>query len=203
MTLEIVTIEKSPNCAVLTTPTKAIDFPLSQEIWDIIKEMRLKLEELDGSGLAANQVGIPLKLCLYQVHADTLSFREDAVKVVPITTLINPSYTPIPEAGKFADWEGCFSVTEWLGKVPRYSAILLEARTPEGDWIKERKEGYEARVLQHEIDHLNGVLIIDRLTPECVQGPYPEMLPILRQERIILRQEILERRKNKGSKDKS
>lgn len=181
--LELVTIEHSPNAAeILKKQAKIVDFPLSPEITSLIKAMKKKVIEIDGVGLAANQVGYPVKVIVYHVPEDALSYREDAVEAVPLSVLINPSYTPIEEEGIFADWEGCFSVAEKVGKVKRYKSIYYQGQTLSGETIQAKAEGFLARVLQHEIDHINGFLIVDRLTPSCIQGNPKEMKAIRQKE---------------------
>lgn len=183
MSLNFVTIEHSPNAKdMLKKPCKSIDFPLSQEIIDLIEEMKKKMIAEDGVGLAANQIGQHIRLAIYHVPEDALDFREDATEVVPITVLINPKYTPIPEEGLVTDWEGCFSVAETVGKVPRYKAIQYEAQDTEGRLIQEIARGFRARVIQHEIDHLDGLLILDRLTPDCIHGSKEEMMKYRKME---------------------
>jgi len=181
--LELVTIEHSPNAAdILKKPASRIDFPLSPEIIALIEAMKKKVIEIDGVGLAANQVGYHVKVIVYHVPEAVRSYREDALEEVPLSVLINPSYTPIEEDGIFADWEGCFSVAEKIGKVKRYKSIHYQGQTPTGETIKAKANGFLARVLQHEIDHINGFLIIDRLTPSCIQGDPKEMKAIREKE---------------------
>ncbi len=179
MSLELVTIEHSVNAKdMLKVPCKAVAFPLSPDMLELIEAMKKKVVEIDGVGLAANQVGHHVKILVYLVPEEAISYRVDAIEEVPLTVLINPSYTPIEADGIFADWEGCFSVAEKVGKVKRYKSIYYEGQTPDGKWIKTKAHGFLARVIQHEIDHVNGILIIDRLTPDCVQGSPKEMAAI-------------------------
>lgn len=181
--LELVTIEHTPNAEeILKKPARTVEFPLSEDILALISAMKKKVIEIDGVGLAANQVGHHLRIIVYLVPEKTLSYRVDATEEVPPTVLINPSYTVIEEEGMFADWEGCFSVAEKVGKVKRYNSIYYEGQTVEGEMIKAKASGFLARVIQHEIDHVNGVLILDRLTPDCVQGNPKEMMAIRQKE---------------------
>lgn len=175
--LELVTIEYTPNAPeILKKPAKTVDFPLSSEIVELIEAMKKKVIEIDGVGLAANQVGHHVRVIVYHVPEETLSYRVDATEEVPLTVLINPSYTPIEEEGIFADWEGCFSVAEKVGRVKRFKSIYYEGQSPDGKKVQAKAQGFQARVLQHEIDHVNGVLIIDRLTPDCEQGNPKEIM---------------------------
>lgn len=182
MTLELVTIEHSSNASILIQPSKDISFPLKPEILTLIEDMKQKLMEINAVGLAACQVGHHVRLIVFHVTPESLVIRQDATEVVPITVLLNPSYSPVEEEGKFSDWEGCFSVAERMGKVPRYSCIQYTGITPTGEKVQAIARGFLARVLQHEIDHTRGTLIIDLLTPECLQGHPNEMMPIRKKE---------------------
>ncbi|HRE32491.1 MAG TPA: peptide deformylase, partial [Candidatus Berkiella sp.] len=148
-------------------------FPLSVESLQLIDDMKALLLKLNGVGLAAPQVGSLQNIFVYRISADQNRLRSDATREVPLTMLINAHYAPTPDATITYDWEACFSVTEHTGKVPRYSKIEYHAFTPKGQPIHAIAEGFEARVLQHEIDHLQGILIIHRLTRDCIQG-HPE-----------------------------
>ncbi len=96
--------------------------------------------------------------------------------------MINPSYQGIEQEGVIHDFEGCYSVSSKAGKVPRYNQIALHYQDENGRAHSSTERGFYARVLQHEIDHLNGTLIIDRLTPDCVQGSVQEMMALRRKE---------------------
>jgi peptide deformylase len=106
------------------------------------------------------------------------------------------------------DWEGCFSVKETTGKVPRYNVISYFAQTPEGVLINAIAKGFTARVLQHEIDHIQGVLITHRLTPDCLQG-HPDDMMILRfqefspEQQELVKQIIAQREQNLDPNDKA
>lgn len=173
MLLDIVTLDTDPS--VLTQPAKEVQFPLSEEDQHLIEQMKNTFLALKGVGLAAPQVGISKKIIVYEISQDAAALRNNA-EVVPLTVLINASYEPAQDAKYVYDWEGCFSVTNLYGKPPRFDKITYKAQTPEGQWINEKAEGFTARVLQHEIDHINGVTIKNRLSPDDVQGPPSEMM---------------------------
>ena len=96
--------------------------------------------------------------------------------------LINPRYEKVADSTWVDDFEGCYSVASRAGKVPRYQTIKLTYQDEQGNTLQQVESGFYARVLQHEIDHLNGILIIDRLTPDCVQGSIEEMMVIRRNQ---------------------
>ncbi len=201
MPLEIVTIEHSENTEVLTHIALPVPFPLSPEDQNLIREMKDMLMKIKGVGLAAPQVGVNKQILVFAISEDAKALRNHANEVVPATVLINPSYAPIENTEMTYDWEACFSVVEKTGKVPRYHSIFLTAQTPEGEFIRKEVSGFTARVLQHEIDHLQGVLIIDRLTPDCLQG-HPKDMMSLRfkdfnpKQLEIMKKMIEEREKN-------
>lgn len=158
MAVEIVTIENEKYHHVLKTPADNIAFPLSVEDQELIVAMKNKLQDLGGVGLAAPQVNyakkiiaiyIPEKACLLREHAEPYSMH----------ILINPSYEPSNDAIINFDYEGCYSVSSKAGKVPRYDAIQLRYFDENGLFHNQTEYGFYARVLQHEIDHINGVLI--------------------------------------------
>lgn len=181
--LEFVVINETDNAEeMLRKPAKKLDFPLSSEILALIEGMKHKVLEADGVGLAASQVGHHLQLLVYHVPPDSMKLRKDAIESVPLSVLINGSYTPVTEEGMFSDWEGCFSVNGTIGKVPRYKCIAYEGFNQDGTPVKGLARGFLARVLQHEIDHTQGILFIDRLTPDCLQGPTEEMMKLRRKE---------------------
>lgn len=119
---------------------------------DMIETMR----EADGVGLAAPQVGIGWRLFVYEA-AGTGS---DAI---PLRVAVNPVLEPEP-GDPVEDWEGCLSIPDLRGLVPRHPAVRLRALDRHGEPYERRVEGFEARIAQHENDHLDGVLFLDRMT---------------------------------------
>lgn len=95
--------------------------------------------------------------------------------------MINPNYEPMAGSKMHQDFEGCYSVSSKSGKVPRYEQITVSYYDESGHFHQQIEEGFYARVLQHEIDHLNGFLILDRLTPDCIQGSVEEMMALRRE----------------------
>ncbi len=182
MKLDLVTIESSPIADILRRPAATVEFPLSAEIKALIAAMKLKLIEIEGAGLAAPQVGYHVRVIVYHVTPLDLEIRNDVEALVPMTVLINPSYMPLEAEGKVADWEGCFSVESIRGKPSRYKAIAYQGYTPSGEKVEGIARGHLARLLQHEIDHIRGILFIDVLTPNCIQGSAAEMMAIRHQE---------------------
>lgn len=117
------------------------------------------LRLLKGAGLAAPQIGIPYRVFVVEVKK-TLLFpdREES----PLYTVINPQLEFLSQ-DELYEFEGCFSVPDYLGQVARAKVIQLSWTDSQGKKHKEKFEGYLARVFQHEMDHLNGVLYLDRM----------------------------------------
>ncbi len=193
MPLDIITIEQSDSNQTLTQPASTVSFPLSKENLTLISQMKELLTQKKGVGLAAPQVGYSQKIIIYVISEEAKALRRDAKEIVSMTVLINPSYKPSPDATLVQDWEGCFSVAKTYGKVPRYNKISYKAQLIDGTPIQEEASGFTARVLQHEIDHLEGKLILDRLTSDCLQGSPQDMMPLRLQEFTPEQREIAQR----------
>ncbi len=191
--LAIVPIEQQPKDTVSVLKMRAheVDFPLSKDDKVTIEQMKVMLFDLQGVGLAAPQVGIGKRIILVYIPETAALLRED-VRTYPMHTLINPEYKAIDDQNKRSDFEGCYSVKSVYGKVPRYDQINLTYQDEDGNKIEKIVEGFYARVLQHEIDHINGLLITDRLTPDCLQGTFEEMLAIRRSELSEEKQKVFD-----------
>lgn len=169
--LQLVTLD-SPNHKVLRTPAKAIRFPLDSETQQFIQDLQIFFRDLKSplgqpAGLAAPQLGHGLRIIIIQIPETAKSKRKDVYDVVPPTVLINPAFTPVQAAGESKDWEGCFSVPDKMGEVYRYNEIHYMAYTPEGQRIHETARGFLARLIQHEVGHLNAELYVDRIRSDC------------------------------------
>ncbi|PLX26409.1 peptide deformylase [Candidatus Parcubacteria bacterium] len=129
------------------------DFLLSDEVQQLITEMIPTMYQDDGIGLAAPQVGKNVRICVIGKEAN-LDSEEDLV-------LINPVWQKTSRR-KFVDIEGCLSVPKTFGKVKRYKSIHVEALNRKGERIEFEAKDFLARVIQHEVDHLDGILFIDK-----------------------------------------
>ena len=125
-----------------------------------LADLEHTMREYDGTGIAAPQVFTPLRIFLYEVNPETRKKNEQSV---PLTALFNARYEAVgPE--KEDDSEGCLSVPFlWGGVVPRYASIRVRALDRSGKVVELDATGYHARVLQHEIDHLDGLVYLDRM----------------------------------------
>lgn len=120
----------------------------------LIEDMRDTMAHLDGAGLAAPQIGVPLRVVIFGVHANP---RYPDAEEVPDTVLINPVLAPIDQEME-EGWEGCLSVPGLRGVVPRFLRLRYSGFDERGGLIERTVEGFHARVVQHECDHLEGIL---------------------------------------------
>lgn len=159
-------IYKSTNkndAKILRRKTADFDFKkfTPKEIRELIKKMRKAMEETNGVGLAANQIGLDMKIFVAQVDRKFYAvFNPKITKTEGETVLME---------------EGCLSVPRQYGKVSRYEKVTLEGQDQKGKKIKIRAWGLLAHVFQHEYDHLQGVLYIDK-TKETYTHPETERL---------------------------
>jgi peptide deformylase len=125
-----------------------------------LSDLEDTMREYDGTGIAAPQVFTALRVFLYEVHPETRKRKEPEI---PLTALFNATYEGVGTAME-QDSEGCLSVPFLLGGVvPRFQTIRVEALDRSGKKVSFEASGYHARVLQHEIDHLNGLVYLDRM----------------------------------------
>jgi peptide deformylase len=124
------------------------------ELHELLKDMRDTMHALDGVGLAAPQIGINLRVVIFEVNANP---RYPDAETVPQTVLVNPVLTPLSDAME-EGWEGCLSIPGMRGLVPRYTHLRYQGRDEYGALIDRTVSGFHARVVQHECDHLDGIL---------------------------------------------
>ncbi len=132
---------------------------LSPEVQRLIDDMIETMREYDGAGLAAPQVHVSKQITVYEVAENP---RYPEADTIPLTVLINPRLTPLTEE-MAEDWEGCLSVPDLRGRVPRYTRVRVEAYDRRGKKLQYVAEGFHARVVQHETDHLHGKVYLDRM----------------------------------------
>ena len=135
-----------------------ISDPQAPEIAALIEDMLDTMADADGLGLAAPQVHVSLRLVVFRVPPADVGYEEELDRdTLPVRALINPVIEPLSEDMTLG-WEGCLSVPGLRGKVRRYTKIRCSGLLPNGSAVNEEAEGLYARVLQHECDHLDGVL---------------------------------------------
>ena len=126
----------------------------TSELDSIIEDMIDTMKENDGAGLAAPQIGLGMQLVIFGFDSNE---RYPEADQVPFTVLINPVITPIGDEEEDG-WEGCLSVPGLMGVVPRFKKIRYQGKDQNGNEIDREVDGFHARVVQHECDHLIGKL---------------------------------------------
>lgn len=124
------------------------------ELAALLADLRDTMAAYDGAGLAAPQIGVDLRVVIFGVERNP---RYPDAEPVPYTELINPEIAPV-DAALEDGWEGCLSVPGLRGVVPRLRSVRYRGLAPDGTFIDRTVSGFHARVVQHECDHLDGVL---------------------------------------------
>ncbi len=124
------------------------------ELQALLQDMRETMAHLNGAGLAAPQIGVALRVVIFGVHANP---RYPNVEEVPDTVLINPVLEPLGTEME-EGWEGCLSVPGMRGAVPRYQRLRSRGFDETGQPFEREVADFHARVVQHEVDHLDGIL---------------------------------------------
>jgi len=151
---------------VLTQVAEPVSDPTAPEILDLVRDMIETMEDANGAGLAAPQVYVPLRVVIFQAPAGRAGAEIDAEEeydpTAPLTVLINPEIEPVGDELELG-WEGCLSVPDLRGLVPRHRRIIYRGVDIDGQKIEVRAQGFHARVVQHECDHLDGMLYPQRM----------------------------------------
>ena len=163
---------------VLKLPAEPVADPTAREIRRLVEDMLETLNDAEGAGLAAPQVHVPKRLVVFkapperaaqdradgdEADAESDSVTDPVTDSAPLTVLINPEIEPLTEE-QVLGWEACLSVPGLNGAVPRYTHIRSRGVTPTGQPIEREATGFHARVVQHECDHLDGILYPMRMT---------------------------------------
>jgi peptide deformylase len=130
------------------------------ELRELVQDMDDTMRSLNGAGIAAPQVGVSLRVVIFEV---TVNPRYPQAEPVPYTVLVNPELEPIG-TDRAEGWEGCLSVPGLRGLVPRWQQLRYRGFDIEGRPIDRTVAGFHARVVQHEVDHLDGILYPMRIT---------------------------------------
>jgi len=138
----------------LLEPARPVEDFASIELAQLIVDMHDTMRSLNGAGLAAPQIGVGLQVVIFEVDANP---RYPDAESVPLTVLINPSLTPLSDVME-EGWEGCLSVPGMRGLVPRHVSLRYQGFDAAGQPIDRSVSGFHARVVQHEVDHLHGIL---------------------------------------------
>lgn len=147
---------------VLRGVATAVADPAAPEIKRLVADMVETLIDIGGAGLAAPQVHVPRRVVIFRVPAERVTGRP-ADLPQDLIALVNPVIEPLG-GEREVGWEGCLSVPGLRGAVPRWARIRYRGMTPEGGQVDKAVEGFHARVVQHECDHLDGVLYPQRMS---------------------------------------
>lgn len=145
---------------LLLEVAKSVEKFNTPELDALIQDMQDTMASLDGAGLAAPQIGISLQIVIFGIEKN---IRYPDAEEVPFTVLINPKITPLTNETE-EGWEGCLSVPGMRGMVPRFTRLRYQGQDQHGNSIDRRVNGFHARVVQHECDHLQGILYPMRIT---------------------------------------
>ncbi len=138
----------------LLAPALPVQSFATPELEALLDDMRETMVHLDGAGLAAPQIGVALRVVIFGFEANP---RYPEAAAVPYTVLINPELVALSDEEELA-WEGCLSVPGLRGVVPRWKRLRYRGCDQQGNAFEREVEGFHARVVQHECDHLDGIL---------------------------------------------
>ena len=153
MALLQIRIDPDPILREKARRIKTFDADLRKLAADMFETMHAN----NGVGLAAPQIGLPIRLLVAELQPN----REEGERGFKVA-LCNPEIVKASDKMETGA-EGCLSIPGWIGDVPRHVSVTVKGQTPEGKEIRIKAQDYYARVLQHEIDHLNGILFTDRI----------------------------------------
>ena len=152
MTIHTILKMGDPRLLRQAQPVPRVDTP---ELHALVRDMQETMAQVNGAGLAAPQIGVDLQVVIF--GTGQINPRYPDAEPIPETVLINPTITPLG-AEEVEDWEGCLSVPGLRGVVPRWQSIRYQGWDVQGQVIEREVSGFHARVVQHECDHLDGVL---------------------------------------------
>jgi len=158
---------------VLAARAAPVDSENMARVVDLIPDMVEAMREAGGVGLAAPQVGESLRVIIFEVPEGRASGDADDGPR-ELQALINPEIEPIGEEIELG-WEGCLSIPGLRGEVPRHARIRYSGLDGEGNRVAREANGFHARVVQHEVDHLDGILYLERMTDMRRLGYVDEM----------------------------
>ena len=158
---------------VLREKSKPVENTATAELRELIADMKETMAAKNGAGLAAPQIGVSQRVVIFGVQSNP---RYPDAEEVPFTVLVNPKLTFLTREID-QDWEGCLSVPGMRGVVPRYTQLRYTGTDEEGNPIDRVATGFHARVVQHEVDHLDGILYPQRMTDMSTFGFTKELFP--------------------------
>jgi peptide deformylase len=148
---------------VLARRAEDVADPTARDIRRLVEDMMATMDDGHGVGLAAPQVHVGRRVIIFKAPAERTGEETDASAKSALTALINPRFEPLSDDMALG-WEGCLSIPGITGAVPRYTRIRYHGTGQSGRPIEREASGFHARVVQHEIDHLDGILFPMRMT---------------------------------------
>lgn len=146
---------------ILAERSEEIDIKnIDNEILEVIEDLKATLEFGSGLGIAAPQIGINKRIIVVEAKKEKIRYND--VEEIPITVMINPTWRKLSE-NTDVQYEGCLSVPQIRGKVERYKEIELTYYNENGEKITKQIHGFLARLIQHECDHLDGIVFLERV----------------------------------------
>ena len=158
---------------VLRRRAEEVPDPTAPEIRALVEDMIETMRAVNGAGLAAPQVFVPKRVVIFTVPPSR-STGDEFDQPLPLTAIVNPVIEPLTEETELG-WEGCLSIPGMRGAVPRVRKLRYRGITPEGEAIDRVASGWHARVVQHEFDHLDGILYPMRMTDMGLFGFVEEL----------------------------
>ena len=158
---------------VLRERARPVDNVGTPELRALVQDMKETMAARNGAGLAAPQIGVSQRIVIFGVQKNP---RYPDAEEVPFTVLVNPKLVMLTREVE-EDWEGCLSVPGMRGVVPRYRKLRYTGTDEEGNPIERVADGFHARVVQHECDHLDGILYPQRMTDLSKFGFNEELFP--------------------------
>lgn len=150
---------------ILSNKCKEVDIKnINQKILEEIEDLKETLNDTEGFGIAAPQVGINRRIIIIQINKEKCTYKD--CEDVPTTVMINPTWRKLSEETSI-EYEGCLSVPNIRGKVERYTNIEVTYYNQKGEKIVKQVKGFTARDIQHECDHLEGITFLEK-----VKGPH-------------------------------
>lgn len=146
---------------ILSTQCKEVDIKsINKEILEEIEDLKETLNFTEGFGIAAPQVGIDRRIVIIQINKEKCTYKD--CEEVPTTVMINPTWRKLSEETK-SEFEGCLSVPSIRGKVKRYTNIEVTYYNESGEKVIKQVKGFTARDIQHECDHLDGIVFLEKV----------------------------------------
>jgi peptide deformylase len=164
--LEIYVVDNLEQSQVLRTKSRKVQ-KVTRQLVDLAYQMLETMYQAEGVGLAAPQVGVLQRLFVAELPEDPED-PDDELRGRPFI-LFNPEI--IKSQGEQVGLEGCLSIPGWVGEVARYEQVTVQGLDEQGKKVRYKVDGYLARVFQHEMDHLDGVLFTDKLTDPATFRP--------------------------------